>query len=431
MTFWGGLAGIVLGEDLHAGVEEGVLVVLDEGGADAEAFLFGAAGDEADGGDTVVHQFVGELAGGHAGIADGEVEAVGDGLVEVFVVDYIEAVTAEDLLEFLGSFAVDADLLAEIVFSLVGGLEHGGHRILGAVAGAGTQGVEHTRGEHGTEGQTLITFGEVVEVAMEELVADAGDTDTLTGIAEGLGAGDEKHIVVGIAGDGGLIRGLERCGEVLAEVHGEVSKVFHDDGIVLGGELTDGLQFLLTQTDPRGVVGVRVDDGADVTLLEVAIEFGAELVAAVVVDIEGLVLHAHDLELHLLHGEARVDEEHGVLRLVALRTGEERGEGALHGAADGDTALGGDVDADEGLHKLGGGFLEDGGSLDVGIRMGDAVLKGFDLCVDAYLGGGKSGDAHLHLDELYPTLLLGLGGDLFYFADRGLGKVLNAETSHE
>ena len=43
------LAGIIGLENLHALLEEGVLVVLDEGSADAEAFLFGAAGDQADG----------------------------------------------------------------------------------------------------------------------------------------------------------------------------------------------------------------------------------------------------------------------------------------------------------------------------------------------------------------------------------------------
>ena len=43
------LAGIIGLENLHALLEEGVLVVLDEGSADAESFLFGAAGDQADG----------------------------------------------------------------------------------------------------------------------------------------------------------------------------------------------------------------------------------------------------------------------------------------------------------------------------------------------------------------------------------------------
>ena len=43
------LAGIIGLEDLHALLEEGILVVLDEGSADAESFLFGAAGDQADG----------------------------------------------------------------------------------------------------------------------------------------------------------------------------------------------------------------------------------------------------------------------------------------------------------------------------------------------------------------------------------------------
>ena len=261
---------------------------------------------------------MGELAGGHAGIADREVEAVGDGLIEILVVDHIETMTAENLLQFVGSIAINADLAAEIVTALVGSLQHGGHRILGAVAGTAAQGIEHARGEDGTEGQTLITLGEVVEMAVEQLVGDTSDTDTFSSIAEGLGAADEQHVVVGITGNSGLIRRLERCGEILAEVHGKVSEILHHDGIVLGGQFTDGLQFLLTQTDPRGVVGVGVDDGADVALLEVALEFVAEFLAAIVIDIEGLILHAHHLELHLLHRESWIDEEHGVLRLVAL-----------------------------------------------------------------------------------------------------------------
>ena len=63
--------------------------------------------------------------------------------------------------------------------------------------------------------------------------------------------------------------------------------------------------------------------------------------------------------------------------------------------------------------------------------MGDAVLQGLDLCIDANLSCRKSGNAHLHFDELYPTLFLGLGGYLFNLADRGFGKVGDPQISHQ
>ena len=79
-----------------------------------------ACGDETDGRNAVVHQFASQLAAGHAWIADGEVEAVGNGLVEVFVVNNIEIMTAENLFQFMCSFTIDLDIVAETILAIAG-----------------------------------------------------------------------------------------------------------------------------------------------------------------------------------------------------------------------------------------------------------------------------------------------------------------------
>ena len=390
-----------------------------------------AGGDEADGRHAVVHQLARQLAAGHLLVADGEVEAVGHGTVQVAVIDHMEAVAQEDLLQLAGAVAIDLHLVPESVLAVARRTEHRGQRVLRRMAGAGAQRVEHSRGEDQAEGQPFVAGAEVGEMAVEERVADADDADALAGIGERLRAADEQHIIVRVAGHRGLVGRLERHTEILAEVHGEVSQVLHHDGVVLRRQFADGLQLALREAHPRGVVGIRIHDGADVALLEIALQLAAQLRAAEIIDVEGLVVHALHLQLHLLHGEAGVDEQHRVLRLRRLRAGEERGEGALHGTRDWYTALGGDVHADEGLHEARGLLLQFRIALDVGIAVGDAVLERLDLRPDAHLGSGQTGDAHLHLDELHPTLLLGHGCHLLHFADGGLGEVLNAQLGNQ
>ena len=63
--------------------------------------------------------------------------------------------------------------------------------------------------------------------------------------------------------------------------------------------------------------------------------------------------------------------------------------------------------------------------------MGDTVFDGLDLCVDTYLCGRQSWDAHLHLDELYPTRLLRLRSHLLHLTDRCLGEVLDTKLRHQ
>ena len=264
---------------------------------------------------------------------------------------------------------------------------------------------------------------------MEKFVGDTGHADTFTGITEGLTATDEQHIVVGVAGHRSLIRRFERRTEVLAEVHSEIRQVLHHYHIVLRSQFADSLQFLLAQTDPRRVVGIAIHDGADVALGKITLQFGTQFVTTIVVNIERLVFHAHHLQLHLLHGEARIDEEHGVFLAVGLTACQERGEGALHGTAHRHTALRRDIHADEGLHEARSLLFQSGITLNVGIGMGDALLQCLHLCLHTSLGSGQTGYSHFHLDELLAGSLLGLGCHLFHFTDGSLGKVGNAQFS--
>ena len=110
-------------------------MVLDKRGADSQAFLLGPTGDQTDGRDTIIHQFKCQLPGGHTGIADGEVESVGNRFIEIFVVNHLEIVAAKNLLQLPGTLTIDSDLLTEIVTALVGSFQHGSQSILCTMTG--------------------------------------------------------------------------------------------------------------------------------------------------------------------------------------------------------------------------------------------------------------------------------------------------------
>ena len=63
--------------------------------------------------------------------------------------------------------------------------------------------------------------------------------------------------------------------------------------------------------------------------------------------------------------------------------------------------------------------------------MGDTVFQGLNLGIDTYLSGRQTWNTHFHLDELYPTRLLGLSSHLLYLTDCSLGKILDAKLSHQ
>ena len=228
-----------------------------------------------------------------------------------------------------------------------------------------------------------------------------------------------------------LIRRLERHAEVFAEVHCKIGEVFEHNRVVLRGEFADGAQFVLRQTHPRGIVRIRVNHGADVAFRQITLDFRTQFFTAIVVNIESFVLHALHLQLHFLDGEARVDEQHGVFLWVGLRTSQKRRESALHRTHDGNTTLGGDVDADKRLHEARSLLFQFGIALNVRILRGDAVPKCLDLRLHADLCGRQARNAHLHLDILHARLLFSHRRHLLHLANRRLGKVLNAEVADE
>ena len=156
---------------------------------------------------------------------------------------------------------------AEVVGSVAGSLHHCRQGILGAVGGARRQGIEDAGGIHQAERQGGIARVEGGIMAVEELVADAGHGNTLARIAESLAATDEQHVVVRVAAHRRLVGRLERLAQVLTEVHGKVGQVLYHHSVVARGQLADGLEFLLVEAHPRGIVGIAVDDAADVSPL--------------------------------------------------------------------------------------------------------------------------------------------------------------------
>ena len=182
---------------------------------------------------------------------------------------------------------------------------------------------------------------------------------------------------------------------------------------------------MVGEAEPGGIVGAAVDEAGHVAVLQLLFELVAQLVATVLIHVEGLHGDAEDAALLLLHGEAGVDEEHlGLLGIVAGER-EEAGEACLHRAHGGHAAVGRDVDVEEVLDEAGGLFLEVGGTVDFGIDAGDAALQGLDLGLDTHLRCGQAGDAHLHLHEANASFFLHILYHLAHLADAGLAGVLD------
>ncbi len=406
--------------------KEGVVLGLEEGGADAYALLVAAHGVERIDRDAVVHQLARQLEVGHAGILHREVEAVGQGFAHVVVVDQVEAIVGQHLLHESGTSAILAHLGDEVEAAVACCLHHGGHGVLYRMAAAAGQGVD----DAGVDEAAELTYAELllegrVDAAVEA-VADTTYTDALTGIREGLRARDGHDVIVGVMGHRCLIGRLEGMRQVLAEVHGEVGQILEDDGVVARCQLSDAAQLVVVEAYPRRVVGVGVDDARNVASGQDLVELGNELVATVVVDVEADVPEPDDVALGGLYREARVDEEDGVLVGTSQMEGGEDGKRALHRTDGGDASLRPEVDADVGLDEARGGLLQ---AVDAGIGRIDgctAFVEGLLLGLDAYLRGLQSGDAHLEVDKRLSGLLLedtGQHGDVAY---RGTTEVAQA-----
>ncbi len=332
--------------------------------------------------------------------------------------------TGKDFLQLMCTFPIDFDITAEVELSVCCCLQHGRHGILSTMARARGQRIEHTRGENGAKGKSLIAGGKVRKDAVVELITDTCHTDALTSVAECLRTADEQDVVVRVVGHRRLVGRMVRT-DVTTEVHGEIGQILHNDAIVSCSQFADSTQFLVRQANPRRIVGIGINNGADVAIAEVALQFRAKFLATEIVDIKRFIFRTLHLQLHFLYGKSWVNKENGVLFLVCLRTSEERGISALHRSADRHAPFRGNVHIDEGLDKFRSGLFQGGKALDVGITVGDSVLQRLDLCLDADVCGRESGDAHLHLYELNTTFLLSLGSHTLHLADGRFGEILD------
>ena len=268
---------MVLLEHLETLLQHGELAARGQGDAGAEPFAaLAAAGRQRDGTDAVVQEFAQELVAGHAGVGHRKVEAVGQILVAILIVHDFKAVVGEELLHDGSLLTILLHIVDVVVGAVVAGLEDGGHRVLRGVGHAGADGI-HGAVDDGASELGVVEVGHKVgELAVVHLVGEDEQGDALAGVAEGLGAGDHQRVIVGVFADGGLEGRHTGRGDVVTEVHTEIGEVFEHEHIVLVGEFADDLEFLFGKADPGGVVGVGVDDGVDVSLLEVAFQFGAQ-----------------------------------------------------------------------------------------------------------------------------------------------------------
>ena len=405
--------------------EQRLLFPAEEGGADSHALLCGAHRVEREHGDARDHQLARQLQVVHAGILHGEVEAVGQRCAHIVVIDQIEAVGQEHVLHELGSASVLLHVVEEAVLSAHGSLHQRGHSVLHGVRRAAGEGVHQSAHKEVAEGPHSEFLLQGRKRAVVELVGDARHTASLAGIGEGLRGRNPQHVVVRVAGHGGLEGRLERMREVAAEVHGEVSQVLQHDDVVLRGQLSDAPELFLREADPRGVIRVGIDDGRDVALGDDLLQLGDEVLSAIAVDVERFVLDAEHVTLRRLHGESGLYEQHGVLPAVGVGVlhGQEGGEGALHAARGGHAALGVDVHTDEGFHKLGGRLLDAGDAAVGRIGGGAALTQSFLLGLQSDLRRLQTGHTHLQMDHLFSGALLDGFRQRLHVAYRGLGEV--------
>ena len=96
------------------------------------------------------------------------------------------------------------------------------------------------------------------------------------------------------------------------------------------------------------------------------------------------MLESDDVALGCLHGEARLDEQHGILG-YGMTYGCEGGKGSLHRARGGYAAERVDVNADESLDKLACSLLDAGYATIWGILRGGALGESLGLGTKSYL----------------------------------------------
>ena len=91
---------------------------------------------------------------------------------------------------------------------------------------------------------------EVVGNLVEKMIRYKHQSNPLPGITEGFGTGNKQNIILGILGNGGLVRWLTRMTVIFPEVHAKVGKILDDNDIILCCKFPYYPQFLISKTDP-------------------------------------------------------------------------------------------------------------------------------------------------------------------------------------
>ena len=125
----------------------------------------------------------------------GEIETVGNGITQIIVVYQVETVAQEDFFQAAGTFTVYFHFIKKVVLIFISCFKHGGKSILSRVAGAGGECIEYAVDEYCAEGAAAVALCQPGIGPVIQFVRNAADTDTLTGIAESFGTGNEQHVI--------------------------------------------------------------------------------------------------------------------------------------------------------------------------------------------------------------------------------------------
>ena len=274
-----------------------------------------------------------------------------------------------------------------------------------------------------------VTLGQGFIATVVEGVGNAAHADALAGIAEGLAAAHQEHIVVGVTGHGGLIRRFKGGAEFLAEIHSKVGKIFEHDAIVLGSQRTDDAQLVFVEAHPTRIVRIAIDNGGNATALQVTFQLRAQALPSIFIHVEGLKAGTHHDALLLLHRKTGVDKQNGVFLQVGLHGSHKGGKSSLHASTYGHTAFGLQVHTHKGFQKARSLAFEFGRTVDVGIETGYTVGQGLALRFNAISRSRQTGHSHFHLHKLQARGFLGLLGDGHDFANRGTTEVFNTQLA--
>ena len=126
-----------------------------------------------------------------------------------------------------------------------------------------------------------------------------------------------------------------------------------------------------------------------------------------------------------MDGEARIDEQYGILARGALAGDDKRAERTGNRSGRRDTPFGRYVDIDKSLDKSGGLLLEFGDSFGCRIYGGDSGVQGGFFGIESDFAGAQPRYALIHPDEGDPGALFEGRSEQRSLSDRSFGQIGN------